>query len=198
MSIFKRTASLLAALLLLAMPQTGSITVRMSHGGQAVPGGTITLHRVADAGDHGRYIPVPEFADGIIDLNGPLSPADAQALADHAGEMSIPGQTEALGENGTAVFAPLEPGLYLLVQAEAGRGYLPVRPFFISVPQQISGELRYQVDAGPKCAPEPQDPQSPQIPQTGQLRWPVPVMMVLGIFLMMAGLLLYRKGGHNA
>ena len=197
-----RLASLLLALLLLALPrvsaaeETGSISVRMTHGGQAVPGGSITLYRVAAPGDEWQYVPAPEFADCSTDLNGVLSPADAEHLSGHAAENGIPGQTLELGADGLAVFSPLEPGLYLLVQRESGSGFLPVKPFLVGVPQQSGGALCYQVDASPKCAPEPDAPGSPGLPQTGQLRWPVPLMTALGLFFLAGGLLLYRKEPH--
>ncbi len=195
----RHIASLLAVLLLLALPrvlaseQLGSISVRMTYGGQVVPGGSITLYRVAALEDDWRYVPVPEFSGCGIDLNGALSPADAESLSDYAGKYSILGQTHTLGNDGFVSFSPLEPGLYLLVQREAGSGYLPAKPFFVGLPQQIDGELLYHVDASPKCAPEPEDPDPPGIPQTGLLRWPVPVMAALGLFLLFLGLLLYRK-----
>lgn len=197
-----RLASLLLALLLLALPrvsaaeETGSISVRMTHGGQAVPGGSITLYRVAAPGDDWQYVPAPEFADCSTDLNGVLSPADAERLSGHAAGNGIPGQTLELGADGLAVFSPLEPGLYLLVQRESGSGFLPVKPFLVGVPQQLGGALCYQVDASPKCAPEPDAPGSPGLPQTGQLRWPVPLMTALGLFFLAGGLLLYRKEPH--
>lgn len=199
MSIPRRCIALLAALLLLTVPrshaseQTGSITVRMTHDGHTVSGGSVTLYRVAELGDDWQY--VPEFADSCLDRKGPLSPADAEQLAEYAQHNAISGQTEPLGSDGTAIFSPLQTGLYLLVQREPGAGYLPVKPFFISVPQQIGGEWICDVDAGPKCAPEPA---GPGIPQTGQLRWPVPVMTALGLCLMAAGLLLYRRDRHAA
>ena len=192
----KRIASLFVVIMLLSMPsvwaaeQTGSICVRMAYGGQPVPGGSITLYRVAELGADWRYVPTPEFADCIIDLNAPLSPADAEELAQYAGENGLPGQTRELGEDGFACFSPLEAGLYLLVQEESGRRFLPVKPFFVGVPQQVGGALQYQVDASPKCMPQPD---APMIPQTGQLRWIVPVLAGLGLILLAGGLLLYRE-----
>lgn len=199
MKIRKRAASVLAALLLLALPrvlaseQSGSLSVRMTYGGQTVPGGSITLYRVAALGDDWRYLPLPEFMGCGIDPNSPLSPADAQQLANYAEETGISGQTRELGTNGSAAFSPLTPGLYLLVQREAGSGYLPVRPFLVGVPRQVDGVPCFHVDASPKCAPEPE---APALPQTGQLHWPVPVMTGLGLLLLAAGLLLYRKESH--
>ncbi len=208
----KRVTSFLAALLLLipALPnvfaepipdpeQTGSITVQMTYRGETVPGGSVTLYRLAGLDDAYQYISEPEFAGCSVDLNGTLTASAAKTLADYAKRNHISGQTKSLGADGTAVFSPLETGLYLLVQQEAGSGYLPINPFFADVPQQIGKELIYDVDASPKCAPEstkptkpaepaePSKPHTPNIPQTGQLNWPVPVMAALGLSLFAAG-----------
>ena len=197
MNHIKRLSALLSVLILLMLPQvraaeqTGSISVRMTHGGYAVSGGSITLYRVALLTEDWQYVPVPEFSGCGIDLTGALSPADAEFLSDYT--EGIPGQTHDLGNDGFTAFSPLESGLYLLVQRESGQGYLPVKPFFVGLPQQIAGELHYRVDASPKCAPEPEAPAPPGIPQTGLLRWPVPVMTALGLCLLAGGLLLRRK-----
>lgn len=195
----KRIVSILMVLLLLSAPRalaeaaTGSVSVRMRWNGEPVPGGSITLYRVASLGEDWRYAPVPAFSDCGVDMNGALSPADGEALSLYAAENNITGQTRKLDDEGAVCFAHLETGLYLLVQEEAGTGYLPVRPFFVGVPQQMGGRLLYQVDASPKCAPEPADPGAPQIPQTGQLRWPVPMLAGLGLLLLSVGLLLHRR-----
>lgn len=197
MIAIKRTLALLAALFLLPLVRTaasgpeGSITVRMRWGGQAVPGGSITLYRVAVPGPDGRYIPEPAFSDCGMDPNAVGSPGDAERLGAYALEKRLPGQTEALGLEGTTVFSPLADGLYLLVQGEAGSGYLPARPFLVQIPHRVGEHACNHVDASPKCAPEPL---SPGIPQTGQLRWPVPVLTALGLFCLAGGLLLRRKG----
>lgn len=207
-----RTCSVFAAALLLylmipyasASPvtdRTGSVTIRMTYRGEAVPGGSVTLYRIAGLGN--GVIPEPEFADSGVDLNGTLGPGDAKKLADHAQTHGAPGQTIALGPAGTVRFSGLETGLYLLVQSAAGRGYLPVHPFLLSIPQQIGGELFYDVDASPKCAPEPTDPAGPEgppppgIPQTGQLNWPVPLMAAVGMTLAAAGARLFFCPGRD-
>ena len=203
----KRLIALWAAVMVLALPQafaasarTGSVTVRMLHQGEAVPEGSITLYRLAVRSSDGRYLPEPEFEACPVELNTGFTPANAEMLADYTAENRIQGQTRSLGLDGTAVFSPLDTGLYLLVQQETGRGYLPIRPFFIGVPQSIGGELVYDVDASPKCAPEPTEPTAPGtpgIPQTGQLNWPVPVMAGLGFLLFAAGGLLWFPTGRD-
>lgn len=173
----------------------GSISIRMTYEHQPIPGGSITLYQAARLVD-GRYVPAPEFAERTDNLEGALSPEDAQILAEYAAENQLPGQTQKLDDDGFARFSPLEPGLYLLVQEEAATGFLPVNPFLVAMPRQVEGELCYHVDAGPKCAPAPLTPDPPGIPQTGLLRWPVALMTVFGLFLIAGGLLLYRRDSH--
>ena len=38
--------------------------------------------------------------------------------------------------------------------------------------------------------PPPSEPDGPDLPQTGQLNWPVPVLAVLGMLLVTAGVVL--------
>lgn len=202
MKVIRRIFSLWAAAVLVLLPvctaaaQTGSVTVRMIHQGEAVPGGSITLYRIATLSYDGRYLPEPQLEGCGVDLNSALTPASAEKLADYAAQRGLRGQTLSLGPEGKAVFPGLDTGLYLLVQKEAGRGYLPVEPFFVGIPQRIGGELVYDVEAGPKCAPQPV-PGAPDIPQTGQLRWPVPVMAALGLAFFAAGGMLWRPGRRD-
>lgn len=140
--------------------QTGSITIHVPSGG------TVTLYHVADL----DLTPTPEFSGCTI----ALTPAAAQALADHARD--LPGDTRPLD----ACFEGLEEGLYLLVQQRAGEGYTPFSPFLISIPTQIADSVYYRVDATPKVSALPKPP---GLPQTGQLRWPIPVLTLSGIIL---------------
>ena len=196
----KRFVAHCAAVLLMlmvlpgALAAEGSITVRMTYRGEGVPGGSVSLYRIA--GIDGGYVPEPEFESCGIDLSGALSPSDARALEDYAERCAIRGQTLVLGREGAAMFGPLDMGLYLLVQREAGEGYLPILPFFVGLPQQVGGELIWDVDASPKCAPEPEVPDEsdgPGIPQTGQMNWPVPVLAVLGLVFLAAGWMWSRR-----
>ena len=199
MTHIKRAAALAVLLLLLPLPrisaaeQPGSISVRMVFGGAPVPGGSITLYHVAGPGSDGRYISTPAFSGCGIDPNGSRSPDDARTMEAYAAENDVSGRTGDLGPKGTACFYGLEPGLYLLVQEKAAEGYLPVEPFFVSIPHLSDGVLYDHVEASPKCAP--QSP-SPGLPQTGQLRWPVALLTALGLLCLSAGLLLRRRGSN--
>lgn len=109
----------------------------------------------------------------------------------------------------------LELGLYLVVQTQAAEGYEPVDPFLISLPMQEEGVYVYEVNATPKMSElveaaeetaeetTAQTAQTPTsgatLPQTGQLNWPIPVLVALGLGLFSLGWVLRygKKTGHE-
>lgn len=182
----------------------GSITVAMEHQGEPIPGGSLTLCRVADVvSDDGDYLfaYTADFAGCAIPVTE-LDSADLPlALAEIVKAGNLQGVTLAVDEKGVVVFSDLEIGLYLLVQQEAAPGYKKINPFLVSVPTNDGEGYIYDVDTAPKNLPgpeeepttppteptEPPPPGEPQLPQTGQLNWPVPVLAVLGMLLVVAG-----------
>ena len=185
----------------------GSISIAMTHQGEPVPGGSLTLYRVADVvSDDGDYLfrYTADFAECTIPVTE-LNSADLpRALADIAEAKKLQGSTLTLDEDGKVKFSDLQIGLYLLVQEEAAPGFKKVNPFLVSVPQNDDGHYIYDVDTAPKNLPGPEDepttppppppppavPDGPDLPQTGQLNWPVPVLAVLGMLLVTAGVVL--------
>ncbi len=108
---------------------------------------------------------------------------------------------------GKTSFEKIEPAMYLVVRtkvAPQNESYY-VDPFLVSVPLLLDGNINYTVMASPKCSwtpeepdnpiepivpPEPQNPDKPddpKLPQTGQLQWPIPVLLVLGSILILIG-----------
>ena len=96
------------------------------------------------------------------------------------------------------VFDSLAPGLYVISQPKAADGYEPVAPFLVTVPfKGEDGKLQYDVDARPKVekarksTPTPTPPVTktppPKLPQTGQLWWPVPLLVIAGLLFILAG-----------
>lgn len=213
MSFLKRITSLLillcfAGMLVFAVsaaPLNGSIRLRLVCDGEAVSGGSVTLYRVGEA-DGDVYALCPEFAGSGADLSKLSGLDTAAVLAEYARTQNIPGQTQPMDETGTVRFAPLETGVYLIVQGETSPGYEPVRPFLVTVPLTVGESVYYDIDASPKVAltPEPSapttptEPTDPWLPQTGQLNWPVPVMAVAGALLFGAGgILCFGKRKNN-
>ena len=100
----------------------GSIAISMTHQGEPVPGGSLTLYRVADVvssdGDY-LFAYTADFAECTIPVTE-LSSADLpRALADIAKARELEGITLELDDEGRVKFTELEQGLYLLILAVA-------------------------------------------------------------------------------
>ena len=183
----------------------GSVRVQMKTDSTPVPGGSLTLYRVGaivqtDTGF--GFVPAGEF-EGYPGTLEDLGKTTAAELAKYAASNGISGESQTIDETGTAVFDPLEPGLYLLTQPKSGDGYLPADPFLVTLPMAQDGSYVYQVDASPKVtlhpAPtQPTQPGDPTLPQTGQLNWPIPVLVAAGASCLIAGVILGRKGKDEA
>lgn len=198
------------------LSRTGSISVAMSYQGEAVPGGSLTLYRVAEVAlenqaDYSfRY--VEAFAGCEVSLEALNASETAQALAEYAAEQQIPGVTQQIDEAGKLRFEGLELGLYLLVQETPAEGYDTVNPFLVSVPGREGEDYIYEVNASPKLnlEPLPTEPPTeppeptlppPDLPQTGQTKWPIPLLLVGGLLLIVVGVWLAvagRKKGHES
>ena len=216
----KRVISLLCLVLLLGalvltasaaevpdLSRTGSISFDMTYQGQVVPGGSLTLYRVAEVhvenGADYSFRFVESYAACGVSLEDLSAAETAQSLADYTAANGIQGVKNQIDEKGHVTFADLELGLYLLVQEDAAEGYNAARPFLVTVPGRENEAYVYEVNASPKLeletapteptepttAPpsEPTEPTEPDIPQTGQNNWPVPVLAVTGIFLVALG-----------
>ncbi len=209
------------------MEKKGSVHLTMQLDGEAVPGGTLTLYRAGMIEeDDGNYSFVPEeafrdwgdsFWEGNSSGEGDsFGKGDffgkedyvrlAESLAEYVREQGLAGITNEIGQDGIVSFTVLEPGLYLLVQDVAAEGYNKAAPFLVSVPMTENGSYIYDVDASPKVeltkAPaepeQPETPTGPKLPQTGQLNWPIPLLVVAGLCLLSVGWLLrFGKQEHD-
>ena len=185
----------------------GSIAISMAHQGEPVPGGSLTLYRVADVvsqdGDY-LFAYTADFAECAIPVTELASADLPRALAELAKTKNLEGITLKLDDGGKVKFSELELGLYLLIQQEAAPGFKKVNPFLVSVPQNVDGHYIYDVDTAPKNLPGPDEettpppppppptgPDGPDLPQTGQLNWPVPVLAVTGMALFLFGWVLF-------
>lgn len=181
----------------------GSISLAMTYQGEPVPGGSLTLYRVADVvTENGDYFfaYTEDFAECTIpvaELDSADLPAELERIAK---DNNLNGTTQTLDEQGKTVFSDLEIGLYLLVQDTAAPGFRKIQPFLVSVPYNDNGHYIYDVDTAPKNLPEPEvaptvpteptdptDPTEPELPQTGQTNWPIPMMAVAGAILITVG-----------
>lgn len=191
------------------LSKKGSILVTMTYDGKTVPGGTLTLYPVgAIKEDDGNYsfALTGDFVGSGADLSDCSSDRLAKELANYAGTKKLPGTMGTIGKDGVVSFSNLTLGLYLLVQEDAADGYNKVDPFLVSVPMNENGAYIYEVNASPKVevtkdtrvspTPTTSAPKTPEVskdailPQTGQLNWPIPVLVILGLGLFSIGWLL--------
>lgn len=201
----------------LAAEKTGSISVTMADkDGTPIPGGELKLYMVAESAvDDGNKFFVPAagfeaFEEELLALDpeGGLRELDPEQYASHA--KNLTGVIAKVDTNGQATFPGLEEGAYLIVQNKPAKGYLPISPFFVTVPfRDPDGNLIYHVNAGPKAEPgvpapptkptEPSDtkPPSGKLPQTGVLWWPVPLLALAGLVLLSAGYVLNQRNRHG-
>ena len=215
-------SALLALLLLLCLPlsaaaahpvpdltRKGSITITMKYKGKPVSGGTLALYRVGDVHeDDGNYSFVPVKGLEALDYSDIQSPDLAKAAAKAVEEKKIAAvKTVTIGSSGTAEFSDLALGLYLVAQKTAASGYKMTASFLVSVPYLEDGAYVYNVKADPKTdlerevKPTPtQKPSTPsgggKLPQTGQLWWPVPVLICMGLGCIAVGLIRRREGSE--
>lgn len=131
---------------------TISLIMQETDSQKAVPGGTMTLYQVADVeeNDGNYFYTLTEAFSGSGEKLTELDAELAERLADYAEKKDPAGITKKIDSEGKVVFEKLKPGLYLLVQKEAAKGYYRINPFVISVPMEEDGSYVYDVSAAPK------------------------------------------------
>lgn len=171
----------------------GSIEMTVRYDGKPVSGGKLTCTQVGEVWEEDGNYSFRRVSDGEA-LEDIQDAALAQQLADFAKENRLTGTTLTVGETGTVTFQNLKIGLYLITQDTPAQGYSALKPFLVSVPYMVDGKYEYDVTAQVKSelerVPETTKattPTGPKLPQTGQLNWPVPVLVVLGLLLFSAG-----------
>ena len=177
-SIAATLALLMAVLILPAyaesvdMDRKGSITATMAFNGEPVPGGTMTLYRVAslDPFDDVLFHYTEEFAGSGVALDV-LDFDTAVDLAAYVYYNQIEGLTQTIGDDGVVKFEDLEVGLYLLIQWDPAEGYYELSPFLISLPNNENGVYVYDTESAPKQTPgerptEPPTEEPPTEPPT--------------------------------
>ena len=197
-------------------PRDGSctVTITMKYQNKPISGGTVNLYKVGDVReDDGNYSFVPVAAiKGTIPAFGDIqSPELAEDLAKLKDKLTAVTETPVTvggnGKKGIAEFRNLPFGLYLAVQETAASGYGKTKPFLVSVPYLADGDYCYDVKTVPKTdlerevKPAPTEkPSTPsgggKLPQTGQLWWPVPVLICMGLGCIAVGLIRRREGSE--
>lgn len=218
----KCVISLMLAFTMLSLPLTasahpvpdlnrrGSITVEMLYDNEPVPGGSLNAYKVGfvheDDGNY-SFVPVSALQNWISEFKDIQSPRLAGTLAKYIAQNKLPPVTAKpvpISDKGTAVFSDLEVGLYLVVQETPGgiapHYYKKTSPFLVSVPYLYNGDYVYDVKPNPKTElerkvkpPKPPTGGGGKLPQTGQLWWPVPVLVCAGLGFIVVGLLRRRE-----
>lgn len=159
--VFQMSATACAAETGIDLQKRGSIRITLKSGGKPLPGVIFTLYRVADltAEKNGNlsYRMTGDFEGCGADLDD----LGAENLAEHLAAYARDGAavaTKTTDGNGSVAFRDLPLGLYLIVQEGRAQGYYSIAPFLVSVPMKGEDGRIYDVDAGPKVEPQPDQP----------------------------------------
>lgn len=177
----------------------GSIRFEFSVDGKAMESGSLLVIQVAQYNENGTYIWTDAFTDCGLSPED-LSEKDAvQLLADHAANYSGPFWVVSADGSGSATMEQLELGLYLVLQNELFDNRYEVLPYVLAVPSWDADEPNCDVVSIPKISarPFPSPPTPPSIPKTGQLNWPIPVLLLCGSVLVLLGVLLRKKSRNE-
>jgi len=174
-----------------------------------LPDISFSLFRVADVSQTVKYSLTDPFKNYPIvfeNLDSERWRELTQTLVGYVQRDGItPFTTGKTDKNGELVFEKLEKGLYLVVgetyRTEDGLQYV-VMPFLVSLPTLTDeDEWNYEPIVSPKYSVNrvsdttSQDgiSQVDKLPQTGQLWWPVPVLITAGTILFIAGVLQRKR-----
>lgn len=187
-----------------------SIEVIVRYDGENVDGGTLTAIKVGYVDEeNGDYFFSQEMTDIYLeDITSPEAPKTQKEFYDNnKTNYDFYTQTQSV-KDGKATFSGLSTGLYLIVQNKAADGFSKLGAFLVSVPYLEVDEYQYHVTAAIKSelerepeptTPPPTEPEDPKLPQTGQLNWPIPLMVVAGLAFFAIGWILRfgKKREHN-
>ncbi len=189
----------------------GSIEFTMFYGGDLVGGGNLALYKVGEVfEDDGNYSFVPggDFAacGETFDNLDTENLAIAERLKDYARNNSIdPMVKKDIDDDGEVKFTDLPIGLYLVTQPKAAPGYYKIEPFLFSLPTKVylddgwmyrydlSAEPKTELELAPTPTPTPTPTPPPNIPNTGQLWWPVPLLLCGGLLFVVIGFMLSTR-----
>lgn len=181
-----------------------TLTVTVKSGENTVPGGAMTLYRVAELGEDMSYSYTESFKSCSASLDTERELLTSELIA-YIYDNNIGGAVRNVDDSGTAFFDSLKSGLYLVVQNIPASGYEKANPFIIELPMLLNnGEYDYDVSAVAKTEPETEDTEKPittpsttrptgGLPQTGQLKWPIPILIVCGLGLIIIGVIVIKS-----
>ena len=182
------------------LTKKGTITIQWKFQDKALPDGALRAYRIGtlkDTDGNFSFAALPAYKGQDLSEKN-LTPELAKKLADMV--KSSDGINPTSFQNGVVTFKDLELGLYLIVQTKDISGYERIAPFLISVPLWDKDHYLYEINVSEKfevkrrpSTPETPDQPGDTLPQTGQVNWPVPVLLTLGLGLIVTGTALKRK-----
>lgn len=165
-----------------------------------------------------KFVYTEDWKGMTADL-GKETPEDViLSMSRYAEEKDLTGQTGRSDANGNVRFTDLPQGVYLVAQKNQVEHFTSFAPFLVYLPSLEEEKWSYDVTATPKIvyqvqsgsrdrektpAPSPTTPPKEEstkrdtpnkLPQTGQLNWPIPILFVLGAFLVSAGVIVRLSG----
>lgn len=181
----------------------GTITIQWKFQEKALPDGALRAFQIGtlqDIDGDFSFAPLSAYKDKDLSEEN-LTPDLAKELA---GMVQAPdGFKPSSFENGVVTFDGLELGLYLIIQTKTISGFEKITPFLVSVPLWDKDHYLYEISVSEKfelkktpSTPDTPDKPGPTLPQTGQVNWPVPVLLTLGLVLIVSGAALRRKSKY--
>ena len=182
----------------------GSISFDFNTKELHVKGGSVELRMVAFWDNDSKSLQwCEDYVAAGLSIEQLFDEKDAALLSAYAADRQLPALSVKIQSDGTGRADNLALGVYLVSQKQAFDSCEPLLPALISVPLEINEEWVFDVEAAPKLAPlvpettaPSTEPTPPDLPPTGQINWPIPLLIVGGIFLILLGLCL-RKGRRH-
>ncbi len=174
-----------------------TFTVTLHKDSKPVGGGKVSIYLVGDIAENdGNYsFQINKKFEGsdetLEDLTDPELPSRLKKYRDTTKIAAA--ATRDVNAEGVATFSDMTGGLYLVVQTKAASKYAPFDPFLIALPNFQDGKYVYEVTALPKTDLEVETQPPKPLPQTGQLWWPVPMLICGGLAMVAVGFALNRR-----
>lgn len=187
-----------------------TLKIYYEHEGINLSDAKFDIYQVAYVDSYGKFTPTEAFS--VFDVNfNELSDVQLRELVilyeKHIKDIKVDstdyGKTN---ENGILMFPnngkKLEKGVYLVMGDKVTKDGVEYNTssFLISLPQLDSNKTWvYEVEATPKAddTTNPTPPTPPNIPQTGQLWWPVPILLIVGSVFIAVGAKINKGLNHE-
>ena len=197
-----------------------SLTISYQQDGTPLNGAQFDIYLVAVMDECGELTPTADFAQFDVQIRGKHDEewkALASSLEDYIlRENLLPADSGKTDSRGLLTFPAgqqkLKHGLYLVLGHRHSQGGYQYEassfPVLLPGADKEANEWIYNVTAYPKYhytkegieekldRPTPLLP-SGKLPQTGQLWWPVPILLAVGILLLVSGLIRRRKRNYE-